>query len=95
MPANWVAWLAMTQGALAALCWVAYAWPRTWANRIIWRGCALWFITQAADELLAGNFFSMGRMEYVFLALLVVGTYIYIRTNEPKEGTDGHGPAGP
>lgn len=85
MPANWVAWLALQQASLAALCWVAYAWPRTKENRIIWRSAGLWFVTQAVDELWGGNFFSTDRVEYVFLALLVVGTLIYIRRHDTEK----------
>lgn len=82
----------MTQASLAALCWVAYAWPRSPSNRVIWRSSAVWFLIQTVDELWGGNFFAEENAwrEYVLLAVLAAGTFIYIRRHEPEE-TEGKG----
>lgn len=85
MPANWVGWLCLMQISMATLCLVALRWQMTTARSVLLRVSALWFLLQAADELVAGNFFGAGIWEYPILLWYFASALFYIRRHEPKK----------
>lgn len=81
IPAQWAVWLCAQQLSLAGLCAMAGWWPRTPGVRPVLVAGMLWYTVQAADELVAGNFFSMGLWEYPIL-LALFGITLYITRHE-------------
>lgn len=79
MQARWVAWLALTQLSLSALCIFAVRVEITRRIRIMLVGCAVWFALQGIDEVLAGNFFQTLWIEYPILLAGIVATHLYIK----------------
>lgn len=78
LSARWVGWLCCQQLSLAAMCaWVVWG-PRC---RPVLVAGILWYIVQAVDELIAGNFFGAGLWEYPILLALFAAT-LYITRNE-------------
>lgn len=80
LSAQWVGWLCAQQLSLAGLCaWAAWG-PR---SRPVLVAGILWFIVQAVDELIAGNFFGAGLWEYPILVTLFAAT-LYITSDEGR-----------
>lgn len=82
----WMAWLTLTQVSMAGLCLLAVAVPKTYAMRVSLCAAALWYVTQAVDEAVAGNVFADSTVEYVvFLAYTaLIGLHLYRHEREQR-----------
>lgn len=69
MPANWIACLALAQLSFAGFAILAICAPRTRPVRAALIGATVWFVIQAIDQVVAGNFFRYGLWEYPILAI--------------------------
>lgn len=88
MQGRWVVWLAMIQLSLSAMCYVAYVVPRNYGSRVLLTASALWFAIQGLDEVIAGNIFPNGYVEYpILLAWFMLALY-HIHRHERRERTE-------
>lgn len=79
MPADWVAYLVLTQVSFCGLCLLGAFARRTYATRIALISAGAWYALQGIDHLVAGNFFRMGHWEYAIQAAWVLAIYLYLR----------------
>lgn len=79
-------WLTLTQVSMALLCLLALAAPKTYATKVAFSAAALWYVTQAVDEAVAGNVFADSTVEYVvFLAYTaLIGLHLYRHEREQR-----------
>lgn len=68
MPADWVAYLVLTQVSFCGLCLLGAFARRAYATRIALISAGAWYVIQGIDHLVAGNFFQMGHWEYAIQA---------------------------
>lgn len=82
----WIAWLTLTQVSMAGLCLLAVATPKTYAMRVSLCAAALWYVTQAVDEAVAGNVFADSGVEYVVFLIYtaLIGLHLYRHERERR-----------
>lgn len=85
MQVRWVAWLAMTQLSLSVMCYVAYVLPRNYGTKVLLTASAIWFAIQGLDEVLAGNFFMNGLIEYPILLVWFVIALYHVHKHESNQ----------
>ena len=76
----WTWYLALNEAVKSLLCLaLAESVP---AARIYGRAAAVWFLTQAADELTNGNIYTEHKWEYALLILVALTIWITQRTRK-------------
>lgn len=86
MQTRWVAWLALTQLSLAALCIFAIRAKMVYKTQAMLVGCAIWFTLQGVDEVLAGNLFGTLWVEYPILLTGIIATHLHLKRHDRKTG---------
>lgn len=84
MQTRWVAWLALMHVSLFGMCVMGAVVRRNAANATMLIATGVWFLLQGVDEVLMGNFFRNGLIEYPILVVYWVGLLLYLRRYEPN-----------
>ena len=84
MQTRWVWWIALMHVSLFGLCVMGAAVRCNAANATMLISTGVWFLLQGVDEVLMGNFFRNGLIEYPILVVYWVGLLLYLRRYEPN-----------
>ena len=84
MQTSWVAWLGLMHVSLFGLTVMGAVVRRNAANATMLISTGVWFLLQGVDEVLMGNFFRNGLIEYPILVVYWVGLLLYLRRYEPN-----------
>ena len=79
MQTRWVWWIALMHVSLFGLCLMGALGKASRARSIMLVATGVWFLLQGVDEVLMGNFFRSGLIEYPILVVYWVGTILYIK----------------
>ena len=84
MQTRWVWWIALMHVSLFGLTVMGAVVRRNAANATMLIATGVWFLLQGVDEVLMGNFFRSGLIEYPILVVYWVGLLLYLRRYEPN-----------
>ena len=82
MQTRWVWWIALMHVSLFGMCVMGAVVRRNAANATMLISTGAWFLLQGVDEVLMGNFFSNGLIEYPILLAYWSGLLLYLRRYE-------------
>ena len=84
MQTRWVWWIALMHVSIFGLCLMGALGKASRARSIMLVATGAWFLLQGVDEVLMGNFFRNGLIEYPILVVYWVGLLLYLRRYEPN-----------
>lgn len=83
MGMKWAVYLSGVQLSLAGMCAMAIWLPRSYTLSVALFAAMVWYLLQAMDEWVSGNFFRLGvQWEYAILFFYIAAITFYLYTHD-------------